>query len=127
MAVERPGHTITLPASGDLSGDQYKFIQVDSAGRAFVATSSDTPVIGVLQNRPDAIDKAATIWGIGSISKVVAAGVLFPGTAIRTQPDGIANVEVQPNFIVGTCLSVSSDPGDLVSIFITQPGRSVFP
>jgi hypothetical protein len=88
MAYDNPGKTITLPASADLSGKQYYLVGVDANGRVALATAGSR-VIGVLQNKPDAIDKQCTVMTDG-VSKVVQSATLPPGTVIASDANGKA-------------------------------------
>lgn len=79
---------ITLPATGNESSEQYTFYKVDTNGRADQCTAdngSDKP-IGILQNKPAATDRAASIAAIGSISKLVIGEQIDEGETL--QPDG---------------------------------------
>jgi len=122
MAVENSGSTLTLPASGDLSGDQFKLIQVDSAGRAIIWFNPGNAPLGVLQNKPDAIDKPATIWGIGSVSKIVAGGIIAVGDFVGPHAVslGKARVAVLDDYIIGTCLfssgNLAINPHELILV-----------
>jgi len=126
MAVEKVGSSFTLPAAGDLSGDQFKFVRVDFVfGKVLVAFTEDDPVLGVLQNKPNAIDEPASIWGIGSVSKVVAGEAITTGDHVKSSDAGLALVAVTAvgDYIVGTALS-SAALNELVTVWITQPGKT---
>ncbi|MGH2351770.1 MAG: hypothetical protein ACRDJN_09175, partial [Chloroflexota bacterium] len=53
MAYEIPGHTNTLVAAVDLSGQQYRFVVVNASGQAAIPALG-ARAIGVLQNAPEA-------------------------------------------------------------------------
>ena len=65
MAQEQynSSNVITLPASGDHSSNQFKFVEVDTNGRASLVDNAGDHPIGILQNDPDAIDTDAEIMG----------------------------------------------------------------
>jgi len=122
MTIQITGQTLTVEASGDLSGDQYKFMRIDGNGRA-VRASTGQSVIGVLQNKPSGLGQAATIWGPGSISKVIAGAPLAPNRNVAPDANGSAQVSVNSfHFLAGTTISdgVSGGP---VSVLIHNPGR----
>lgn len=53
MSGEIPGFTLSVEAGGkDLSGSWYKFVKMDGATLAAVASATDA-AIGVLQNKPN--------------------------------------------------------------------------
>ncbi|CAB4180606.1 hypothetical protein UFOVP1040_86 [uncultured Caudovirales phage] len=88
MSTQIPFLTITLPAAADLSTKQFYGMKVDSAGRAAVAAAGEL-CVGVLQNKPDAIDKEATISVLGA-SKMVAAGSITAGAQVAVDANGKA-------------------------------------
>lgn len=92
MAYEIPGFTFTLEAAADLSAHQFKYVKVDSAGKAAaIAAATDLPV-GVLQNAPTA-GQAATIMQSG-ITKLQADAALTAGNIVGPSADGQADVKV---------------------------------
>lgn len=79
---------ITLPAAADHSSNQYKFMKIDTAGRAALAGEGDR-AIGVLQDAPGAIDRPCKI-AIFGITKVRWAGAVTKGVAISCNSLGLA-------------------------------------
>lgn len=75
MAVDYGGHDVTVPAGADLSSDQYKFVSLSTARQAILvsATTTYAQPFGVLQNKPDASGKAASVR-ISGTSKLKMAG-----------------------------------------------------
>lgn len=65
---------------------QYLFVKRDTAGRAIVCTSASDVPVGVLQNKPTAIDQMCEIVVIG-ITKAITT---TSGTAFSTFNDGVA-------------------------------------
>lgn len=91
MAYEGIGQVcITLPAGADLSAaaNQYKFVEITTAGKVTVANAAGEKVVGVLQNKPKS-DEPATVcvWGV---TKVRADETLDEGDLIATSADGEA-------------------------------------
>lgn len=68
MAVEQTGIDITMPAAADLSGAQFRFMIVDTNGRATVS-GANGKVLGILQNKPNAAGAAARVR-ISGVSKL---------------------------------------------------------
>lgn len=76
-----------LVAAEDLTGAQFRFVTISANNRVSLATGPDQ-AIGVLQNAPN-VGEAAAVWGVGSISKVVAGIALFGGSnAITSDANG---------------------------------------
>jgi len=72
---------ITFKASEDLSSYQYHFMKLDADGKVAHCTASTDVVIGILQNYPDAEDKAALVR-INGTSKLVMSGTNDEGAYI---------------------------------------------
>lgn len=88
---------LSLPASAALGAAmvlanagtgvaQYCFVKRDAAGRATLCTSASDVPVGVLQNKPVAVDQMCEIVVIG-LTKVIAT---TGGTAFSTFNDGVA-------------------------------------
>ncbi|MDE2100077.1 MAG: hypothetical protein KGL39_22675 [Patescibacteria group bacterium] len=113
MAYEIPGLVITLTAAADLSTSQYKFVKLDSTGKAAaIAAVTDIP-IGVLQNAP-ASGASASVMVYG-VTKVQGAADLARGNQIGPSVDGQAAAYVAgtdtTKYIVGQVLEDNSAAG----------------
>jgi len=121
MSISKAGETLTVEASGDLSGDQFKFMVIDSNGRAARAGDGDR-VVGVLQNKPSGLGQAASIWGVGSVSLVIAGEDTVPGVQIGPDANGLAiESGPSPDFVAGISLS-QADTGGRLSVWVNNPG-----
>lgn len=113
MAYEIPGLVITLEAAADLSTSQYKFVKLDTNGKAAaIAAVTDIP-IGILQNAP-ASGASASVMVYG-VSKVQGDADLARGNQIGTSVDGQAAAYVAgtdtTKYIVGQVLEDNSAAG----------------
>lgn len=123
MAFECIGSTIPgVEASADLSADQFKLVIIDSNGQAALA-GAGVAVDGVLQNKPSAQGQAATVWGVGSVSKVVAGAAVAAGAAVTPDASGLAVTAASGDYILGRALEAATASGDLIAVWINQPGR----
>jgi hypothetical protein len=89
MAYE--GALQTLPgmiAAGDLSADQFKFMNIGASGAARNTVNGGF-VDGVLQNDPSAAGRAATV-AVGGVSKVVAGAAVAAGAKVMSDATGRA-------------------------------------
>lgn len=77
MAYSESTTVISLPASTDLSTNQYRFVIVDTNGEAALSVA-DQNAVGILQNKPAAQGRAAEIL-IAGVSKLECGA----GTACR--------------------------------------------
>lgn len=78
---------ITVPASGDLSSNQYSAMVINSTGQAVLASGEGGDVVGVLQNKPDAANRAASI-AVGGVTKALAAGTITRGSRVTIDATG---------------------------------------
>src|SRR4051812_20175299 len=86
MAVEEQPLRKTLPSAADLSTHQYKWVSINSAGRAAVAAEG-TNAFGILQNKPAAIDREAAVWH-GGTAKAVCGGTVTAGNKVTCDLNG---------------------------------------
>ena len=87
MSQEQHGQDITLPAAADLSSYQYYAMKVDTSGRAALATA-DVPIAGILQNKPAAAGRGATIRCFGSTKFKAGTGGVTAADVLRTETGG---------------------------------------
>jgi len=106
MTLNRLIKSISRPASGDLSTNQYRLVGVDSAGRVVTIGNSSTPFLGVLMNKPSAVDQAAEIAANGSIVKVEAGATIAEGDLITAVAGGRGSpTTTDAHFTVGYALT----------------------
>lgn len=126
MATEAILRSISLPAAADLSSSQYLGIVVDSNGRAAVAAEGQA-AIGILQDNPAAIDRAANV-AVGGQSKVWCGGTIAKGARFCFNSAGKAvalgsgddwsmgvMIEAGASGIIATCLIQQTGPHGLGS------------
>jgi hypothetical protein len=124
MAWEKTGETLPgIEASADLSAHQFKFVTIDSNGQAAVA-GAGVSIAGALQNKPDAQGKACTIWGPGTVTKAIAGAAVAQGADVTPDATGRAVTSASGNYIVGKALKAAANANEIISVFITQPGRT---
>lgn len=111
----------TLPASGDLSASQYRFV-VPTSGQAAIA-GDGVAVAGVLQNDPPAAGAAARILALG-ISKVVAGGVVGAGVKVSSDATGRAVAASGTKFAVGYALEAAAAAGELIPVLVLPLGHN---
>lgn len=129
MAYEEAVRSITLKADSSLavytgvpglagsaspnSGNQYRFVKATTtAGTCTLATAAANElVLGVLQNKPQNTNMAATV-AISGVSKVEAGtGGVTAGAAVKVEADGQAVVATLPGdaaVVVGVALAAAS-------------------
>jgi hypothetical protein len=116
MAADNNVQSITIPASADLSAQQYRCITVDSNGRAAVANATAL-VVGVLQNEPSATGQAATVAFAG-MSKARAGGTITAGARVTADASGnVIAATTAGDAVLGVALDGAAN-NDIVRILI---------
>ncbi|KKN51402.1 hypothetical protein LCGC14_0622990 [marine sediment metagenome] len=124
MAVNRLVRSVTYPSDGDNSGNQYRIVALDDAGRVQVQTAAATPVLGVLQNKPGAIDAAAEVAIVGSIVKLEAGAAVSERDAIQAVAGGRGSpTTTEDDDIVGYALTPAAGSAELFEVVITAPAQ----
>lgn len=116
MATENTISAISLPAAADLSAAQYKIVTVNSSGQAALANATST-VVGVLQNKPSAAGRVATIADRG-VSKVVAGAAITAGARVTSDASGNAvAASIAGDAVLGIALTGAAS-GDVFPVLI---------
>ena len=97
MAIEaqhalKMGH---MTASVDLSGSQFKLVNISGAGTVALNTAVTDVTIGVLQNKPTSTNPAEIL--VVGVTKMLAGGTIAAGDFLTTSTSGTA-----VKWIVGT-------------------------
>lgn len=119
MAYDIPGPMITLEAAADLSTHQYKFVTVDANGRAALCGDNGN-CVGILQNKPDALGKPATVMIPGGVSKFVGSGNLVPGTIIASDAAGKGKAAAALGPTAGTVLINPAVDGQIGTLLLQR-------
>ena len=124
MALSRRINSISRPASGDLSTNQFRIVQLDANGRVVVAVDGATPNIGVLMNKPAAIDQAAEVAANGSIVKLEAGAAVNENDAIIAVAGGRGSATTtDDDNIVGYAITPAAASADLFEVNVTAPAQ----
>jgi hypothetical protein len=75
------GNTVSFKAAGDLSTKQYCGVYLTAANTVGTASvDTNTPIIGILQNKPKAAGSPADVLMINNcVSKIVTSGTIAAG------------------------------------------------
>lgn len=136
-AYDGIGADWTFEAATNLSAKQFFAVKLDSNGQVAVAGAGEK-AIGILQNKPDAQGKAATVR-VSGISRMYAGGVIAPGADVAADAAGEgktavantttvsgesqSNVALLGSYILGRALNVTNTAdGDIFPVLITHQG-----
>ena len=114
--------TYTMLAGADLSAVQYHIMRDLASNRQtnIASLETNTNVIGVLQNKPAATNRGATIAYAG-MSKVVAGGVVTMGDLVTTNSSGRGATAGSGDMVVGRALQTSANDGEVITCVLYPP------
>lgn len=122
MAIEKRGPTLPgRTAAADYSAAQHRFVTATPGDTATLA-GDGVQVDAALVNNPIA-GEAAELWGPGSVAKIEASAPIADGAAVASAANGKAKTAASGNYIVGRALNAVGADGELVSVWMTMPGR----
>lgn len=111
---------ISLEASGDLSSNQYTFVDVNSSGQVAVVSTAGAKAVGVLQDKPAAQGRVASI-GINNVTKVKVGAAVTAGVELVSDTSGRAIAHsAADQFVQGTALE-SATAADQIIRMIFHP------
>lgn len=123
MAIECVENWPGLEASGDLSADQFRFMTVDASGQAERA-GAGVSALGVLQDKPAAAGRAASVSKPGSTTKVVAGAAVAAGADVTSDASGRAVTSSSGNYIAGKARTAAANAGELITLYQVPLGRT---
>jgi len=126
MAYETIGLPISWPAAGDLSARQYYPVAAGTNGLINTSGSTATPLIGVLQDDPNALNAMGSVMEQG-VSRCVCYGgdtAIAPGDSLTVNASGIAVKTTTANAeIVGRSQEYLNDATPAIIAILVEPGR----
>lgn len=122
MAYEEIIQSITLEADADLSASQYRFVDITGVHNCGAVAASGQRSIGVLQNKPDAANKAATV-AVHGVSKVECGGSVTAGDEVTTDASGKAVTAAGGNHVLGVALDTGADT-ELIPVLLQYRGTA---
>lgn len=106
--------SIPVDAGVDLSGSQYKAIQIDGT-----LATNNSDVAGILQNKPENGEDAGL--GILGRTRYVAGGAVTKGNRLQVQSGGWLTAVASNQFGIGTALNTISS-GGVGEVFLNNIG-----
>lgn len=118
MAYEENLTPFSVPANADLSSYQYRFVDINSSGKAALAAAG-VGVDGILQNKPAAANRAASVAGTpGQISKMVAGAAITAGADISPDSVGRGVTATSGDVVAAKALEAASGAGVIISVLL---------
>jgi len=113
---------VGVTASADLSSHQWKFVVMGATGIALNTTAGGV-VNGVLQNKPAALGREATVTMLG-VTKVKASAAIAKGANIMSTATGLAATATATNEAVGTALEAATAANDIITCVLWGGGST---
>lgn len=126
MAKDNKNFEVSFPAAADLSLKQFTYVLIDSAGEIAAVTGITDIIFGILQNKPDAQGKPASVvpMGSGGISKIVLGATVAIGIRVGTSTAGKAVADASTNFN-GGILTEGGVLDDIGSVLLSSSTATV--
>lgn len=110
--------TLSAKAAGDLTGAQYHFVRYSAADTVNISSQDAAEDwVGVLQNKPNAAGRAATVQFAGE-TKITAGGSLTVNDLITTNGSGRAAAATSGDMIMGRVQETAAADGDVIRMLI---------
>lgn len=126
MAYETIGLPISWPAAADLSARQYYPVAAGTDGRVNTSGSTATPLVGVLQDDPNAAGVMGSVMEQG-VSRCVCYGgdtAIAPGDSLTVNASGIAVKTTTANAeVVRRSQEYLNDATPAIIAILVEPGR----
>lgn len=124
MATEQILKGISVPASADLSGNQFYFVYVNTSGQLAIPASAHIDVDGVLQDKPNAAGRAGDMAVFG-VCKVITASAVAVGDYVTNDNAGKGVTATSAQKAHGRALTASAGAGEIISVLLGGPKGTV--
>jgi uncharacterized protein YaaW (UPF0174 family) len=123
-ATEQILKGISLPASADLSGNQFYFVYVNTSGQIAVQTTVHSDIDGVLQDKPNAAGRAGDVAVFG-VTKVVTGAAVAVADYVTNDTAGKGVTATSGQKAHGRALSASTGAGQIITVLLGGPKGTV--
>lgn len=110
--------SISVPASANLSADQFCFMTIDTNGNLVPVSTQGAQADGVLQDKPDAAGEAGQLAIATSVSKVIAGAAITAGAQVMSDASGHAITATTGNYVAGKALDAAAASGILIRVLL---------
>lgn len=124
MAVEGTTNEVSVEASADLSGDQFRGMVINTPGEQLARSGAGVPIAGVLQDKPNLLGRAGHIK-VGGLTKASAGAALVSGARVMSDANGQFITATATNVPVGVAFSAAGAAGELFTMLVTPGGAPI--
>jgi uncharacterized protein DUF2190 len=97
-------------------GNQYRFVKLTGAHKVGLCTAATDAAIGVMQNKPQVTNQAATV-AIEGVTLVVSGAAVTAGTAVGPDTAGRA-IAAAANPVIGYAIDAATAAGQLIPVLL---------
>jgi hypothetical protein len=121
MSSDEVKQCISMPAGSDLTGSQFRAVEISDSNECGIAADATAPFLGVLQNKPDE-GQVAEIQ-IGGVTKMKMSGAGGSAGAIVTATTaGVGVATTTPeDYVIGQALEDWAANG-IARVLLYGPG-----
>ncbi len=110
---------VSIPAGADLSALQFTAVKYGTGKTIVSATSAAAPIVGILQDKPAASGRAASV-AISGIAKAKAGGVWAAGDPLTATTGGaLIKTTTNNDYIIGYAHEIAAS-GDIAQVLLKQ-------
>lgn len=115
--------TIAMKAGADLSAAQYHVVRIsDGVDQVNIASlDNHSSMIGVLLNKPAAVNRMASVAQSGKGKVVAGAAVSSAGIFLTCNGSGRAVAVASGDMTFGRSLETAGADGDVISVMLMTP------
>lgn len=124
MATEAILKGISVPASADLSGNQFFFAYIDTNGNLAIPASAHIDVDGVLNDKPNALGRPGDLIVFG-VTKLVTGAAVAIGDYVTNDSAGKGVTATSAQKAHGRALTASTGTGQIISVLLGGPKGTV--
>ena len=127
MATNRRVVSVTFTAAADLSAAQYRIVGMGTAGVNTLAAGTSGMPLGVLMNKPAALNRAAEVAIVGAVVKLEAGAACSAGDPVvavtggRGSPvaaSGGGAASSGTAFVVGICVAPAAGSAGIMEVAV---------
>ncbi len=119
MAVDRYEPIPGLSAEQDLSGAQFRAVEMSGDFQVDTCDNAGDICIGVLQDKPAAAGRAAEVAGIG-LAKWESSAAIAVGDRVGTSANGRAVAKTANNdWFLGLAVTAAAGAGERITVWLT--------
>lgn len=119
MATQHPGMLLARESAVDLTGKEYFFAVVDSAGKFDIAGLGAQAIGSIQEGKAAGLHSTVMTSGV---AKIVAGGAVAAGASVSSTALGKAKVVAITENICGIALTGAAADGEIIEVHLAVAG-----